>query len=83
MTLLKSLFVLAFVAMAESGFNPTVRSRVGAVGMWQFMAGTGQVYGLEQNFWIDERRDLERSTYAAAAYLKDLRVRFGSWELAR
>jgi membrane-bound lytic murein transglycosylase D len=73
---------LAFVAMAESGFNPTRRSRVGAVGMWQFMEGTGRVYGLDTSYWIDERRDLERSTYAAASYLKDLRVRFGSWELA-
>ncbi len=73
---------LMFVAMAESGFNPTVRSRVGATGMWQFMSGTGQVYGLHQNYWIDERKDIERATYAAAAYLKDLRVRFGSWEMA-
>lgn len=73
---------LMFVAMAESGFNPSVRSRVGATGMWQFMGGTGQVYGLHQDYWIDERRDIERATYAAAAYLKDLRVRFGSWEMA-
>lgn len=73
---------LVMVAMAESGFNPTVRSRVGAAGAWQFMAGTGQVYGLGQSFWIDERFDVEESTLAAALYLKDLRVRFGSWELA-
>ena len=73
---------LVFVAMAESGFNPKVRSRVGAAGMWQFMEGTGRVYGLERDYWIDERHDLERATYAAASYLKDLRVRFGSWELA-
>lgn len=73
---------LVMVAMAESGFNPTVRSRVGAAGAWQFMAGTGQVYGLTQSFWIDERFDVEKSTLAAALYLKDLRVRFGSWELA-
>jgi len=73
---------LVFVAMAESGFNPSRRSRVGAAGMWQFMAGTGQVYGLERSYWIDERLDVERSTYAAAAYLKDLRARFGSWEMA-
>ncbi len=73
---------LVFVAMAESGFNPKVRSRVGAAGMWQFMEGTGRVYGLERDYWVDERHDLERSTYAAATYLKDLRVRFGSWELA-
>lgn len=73
---------LVMVAMAESGFNPTVRSRVGAAGAWQFMAGTGQVYGLGQSFWLDERFNVEKSTLAAALYLKDLRVRFGSWELA-
>lgn len=73
---------LVFVAMAESGFNPSRRSQVGAAGMWQFMEGTGRVYGLERSFWIDERLDVERSTYAAAAYLKDLRARFGSWEMA-
>jgi membrane-bound lytic murein transglycosylase D len=73
---------LVMVAMAESGFNPTVRSRVGAAGAWQFMAGTGSVYGLTQSFWVDERYDVEKSTLAAALYLKDLRVRFGSWELA-
>jgi membrane-bound lytic murein transglycosylase D len=73
---------LVFVAMAESGFNPKVRSRVGAAGMWQFMEGTGRVYGLERDYWVDERHDIERATYAAATYLKDLRVRFGSWEMA-
>jgi len=73
---------LVMVAMAESGFNPTVRSRVGAAGAWQFMGGTGRVYGLTQSFWVDERYDVEKSTLAAALYLKDLRVRFGSWELA-
>jgi membrane-bound lytic murein transglycosylase D len=73
---------LVFVAMAESGFDPRVRSRVGAGGMWQFMDATGRVYGLEQDYWVDERFDIEKSTYAAALYLKDLRTRFGSWELA-
>lgn len=73
---------LVMVALAESGFNPRVRSRVGAAGLWQFMDGTGSVYGLHQDYWIDERLDIERSTRAAALYLADLRVRFGSWELA-
>jgi membrane-bound lytic murein transglycosylase D len=50
--------------------------------MWQFMEPTGRVYGLQRTYWVDERLDIERSTYAAAAYLKDLRVRFGSWEMA-
>ena len=73
---------LMYVALAESGFNPRVRSRVGAAGLWQFMEGTGSVYGLQRDYWVDERLDLEKSTYAAALYLKDLRARFGSWELA-
>ena len=66
---------LVFVALAESGFNPRVRSRVGAAGLWQFMEATGNVYGLEQDFWIDERFDVEKSSYAAAAYLADLHAR--------
>jgi membrane-bound lytic murein transglycosylase D len=73
---------LLFVAMAESGFNPRRRSRVGAAGMWQFTEGTGRVYGLAQGYWVDDRYDVEKSTHAAALYLKDLRARFGSWELA-
>lgn len=73
---------LVFVALAESGFDPRVRSRVGAAGLWQFMEATGNVYGLHQDFWIDERFDVEKSSYAAAAYLSDLHARFGSWELA-
>lgn len=73
---------LVFVALAESGFDPRVRSRVGAAGLWQFMEATGNVYGLQQDFWVDDRFDVEKSTYAAAAYLADLHARFGSWELA-
>lgn len=73
---------LVMVALAESGFNPTVRSRVGAGGLWQFMAGTGKVYGLASDYWVDERYDIDKSTRAAALYLKDLKVRFGTWELA-
>ncbi len=73
---------LVFVALAESGFNPRARSRVGAAGLWQFMEASGNVYGLQQDFWIDERFDVEKSSYAAAAYLSDLHARFGSWELA-
>jgi len=73
---------LCFVALAESGFDPRVRSRVGAAGLWQFMEATGNVYGLHQDFWVDERFDVEKSSYAAAAYLADLHARFGSWELA-
>ncbi len=73
---------LVWVVMAESGFNPRVRSAVGAAGPWQFMESTGAVYGLAKDYWVDERFDVERSTHAAATYLQDLHVRFGSWELA-
>ncbi|HEY3358757.1 MAG TPA: LysM peptidoglycan-binding domain-containing protein [Polyangia bacterium] len=73
---------IIYVAMIESGYNPTVVSGVGATGMWQFMGRTGKVYGLEQEFWYDERRDPERATEAAMHFWKDLYTRFGSWHLA-
>ncbi len=72
---------LRCVALAESGFDPTARSGAGAVGMWQFVEGTGEQYGLEQTHWVDERRDPLRATAAAAAYLDHLHRRLGSWEL--
>jgi membrane-bound lytic murein transglycosylase D len=72
---------LIYVAMVESGFETGARSPVGAGGVWQFMPGAARAYGLEVGYWVDARRDPERSVEAAARYLKDLYVRFGSWHL--
>ena len=73
---------LVFVSLIESGFNPYAYSRSHAVGAWQFMKGTGRKYGLRIDSYIDERRDVVKSTHAAAAYLKDLYAMFNSWPLA-
>ena len=72
---------LVYVAMVESGFETGARSSVGAGGIWQFMPGAARAYGLEVGYWVDARRDPEKSVEAAARYLKDLYVRFGSWHL--
>lgn len=71
-----------YLAMIESGFGNFAYSRAKASGPWQFISATGKMFGLKQDFWVDERRDPERSAHAAARYLKQLFEQTGDWRLA-
>ena len=73
---------LIYLAMIESNFNPTAKSRVKAVGMWQFMSATARQFGLTVGKKVDERKDPAKATDAALTYLAQLHDRFGSWYLA-
>jgi membrane-bound lytic murein transglycosylase D len=73
---------IALLPVVESAFNPRAFSRSKAAGLWQFIPSTGKNYGLSQDWWKDNRRDVIAATDAALNYLDRLHTMFGSWELA-
>ena len=70
-----------YIPLVESGLNPKVTTHKGAGEYWQFMPATARLYGLRVNGQVDERLDFEKSTHAAAKYLKSLYAQFGDWTL--
>jgi membrane-bound lytic murein transglycosylase D len=73
---------IALLPMIESAYNPNAHSRSRAMGIWQFIPSTGRLYGLKQNWWMDERRDVISATDSALNYLQKLYNDFNDWQLA-
>ncbi|MBU3990683.1 MAG: transglycosylase SLT domain-containing protein [Gammaproteobacteria bacterium] len=73
---------LALLPMVESAYNPLALSSARALGIWQFIPSTGKSYNLDQNWWVDERRDIIASTDAALNYLQTIYEMHGDWHLA-
>src|SRR3990172_9369602 len=73
---------LIYIILIESAFNPDAYSYAKACGLWQFIPGTAKKYGLKIDWWVDERRDFEKATHAAAKYLQNLNEMFNDWRLA-
>lgn len=73
---------LKYLSIVESGLRPNAISRASAVGLWQFMSATGRMYGLQNDWYLDDRMDPFASSDAAARHLRDLYSMFGDWELA-
>ncbi|HQU49971.1 MAG TPA: transglycosylase SLT domain-containing protein [Casimicrobiaceae bacterium] len=73
---------LALLPMIESAMNPNAYSRARAAGIWQFIPSTGKHYGLDQNFWVDSRRDIVAATDSALDYLAKIHEDFDDWQLA-
>lgn len=72
---------LAYLPLIESGFLPHARSHANAVGYWQFIRTTGLRYGLQVSWWVDERKDIIKSSHAASRYLSSLHQKFRDWHL--
>lgn len=73
---------IALLPMIESAYNPLAKSKAKAVGIWQFISSTGRIYGLEQDWWRDDRRSVINATDSALDYLEKLHEQFGTWEHA-